>query len=547
MSSPENRRDFLRKGSAAAAVLATGTASAAAQEPAKPPAGTQVPPGGPEARAAQVPIDQNPADIAAEAEKYPHGERFLPEHYKVFDRYYPSYGGPVGRPTYQGKLVPGFRASGLPPVPFVQPDVPRMPWKLVDGVKEFHVILQHVRREVLPGKWIDFYGVNGTMPAPYIEITQGDHVRFVVHNQLPEPTTVHWHGAELPANMDGVPGVTQDLIEPGSTYVYEFPVHQAGTFFYHAHIPLQEANGLIGFMIIHPATAWDPPVDRDFGLLFQNISLGPNTTVTTPFIEHNSVTPTIGGYNWQFINGRSAPYTTPLVCKLGERIRIRIFNFSPQSPHSIHMHGMNFWVTGHEGARQEESAWIVRNTQIIHVAQDADIEFIAYDAGDWVLHCHMALHMLNHPVAQMGPRIRSGDSVAEFKSNLDTRPPVKYPETDPGFQVPGYPRIRMGKEEWTPDELAKLASKKEVRGMRHNWYDPLRGLFTVVRVLPHDLYDLVMNSNQPLEPGATFDEIVRRRQKQIRNREELRARGLTAQQMQEWQDMNVEARQRGEL
>ena len=153
----------------------------------------------------------------------------------------------------------------------------------------------------------------GACPRPYIEITQGDHVRFVVHNELPEATTVHWHGAELPANMDGVPGITQDFIEPGSTYVYEFPVHQAGTFFYHAHVPLQEANGIVGFLIIHPAVAWDPPVDRDFGLLFQNISIGPNTTVAIPFPEHDSVTPTPGGFNWQFINGRSAPYTTPLV------------------------------------------------------------------------------------------------------------------------------------------------------------------------------------------------------------------------------------------
>ena len=208
---------------------------------------------------------------------------------------------------------------------------------------------------------------------------------------------------------------------------------------------------------------------------------------------------------------------------------------------------MNFWVTGHEGARQPESNWVVRNTEIIHVAQASDLEFVAYDAGDWVMHCHMALHMLNHPVAQMGPRIRSGESLARYKANIDTRPPVKYPPTDPGFKVPGYPKIRMGKEEWTPSEITKIASKREVRGMRHNWYDPLRGLFSVVRVLPEDLYELVMNSDEPLEPGAVFDEIVRRRQRQIRNREELRQRGLTLEQTREWMKMNEAQRRRGEL
>ncbi len=426
------------------------------------------------------------------------GKYDLPAEFKIYDRYYPTYGGPEDSPTFLGKMVPGLRASGLPPVPFSQPDVPRLPWKMVDGVKEFHLTLEYVRRELLPGKWMDLLGANGSCPGPYVEVTQGDTVRMVVHNHLSEPTSVHWHGAELPNNMDGVPGVTQDLIEPGEDFVYQFRVHQAGTFFWHAHIPFQEPLGTVGYFIIHPHIAWDPPVDRDFGLNFMNFSIAPNNTVATPFPMHPGI---IGAnmWNWHIINGRSAPYTTPLVCKLGERVRIRIFNFSINWPHAIHMHGTNFWITGHEGARQPVSAWQNRNTETIHIAQTSDLEFIATDPGDWVMHCHMAMHMVNHPTPQYGPRIREGVSVARYKANLDDRPPVKFPHTDPGFLNPSFPRGRYSKD-YTPEEVIKINSKREVRGMRHNWFTDIEGLFTVVRILPEDLYEQVMNSETPTRP-----------------------------------------------
>lgn len=539
MDSPENRRKFLKKGTAAAAGVMTVGSTAAQESGQEKPAA-----GGPAARKAQIPRAEEADDQPIRAEDLKRkGKYDLPEEFKRYDRYYPSYGGPEDEPTYLGKMVPGLRASGLPAVPFVQTDVPRLPWKMVDGVKEFHLTLGPVRRELLPGRWMDMLGANGSMPGPYIEVIQGDTIRIVVHNHLPEPTTVHWHGAELPVNMDGVPGVTQDVIEPGQDYVYQFRVHQTGTFFYHAHIAFQEPMGVVGFMIIHPRIAWDPAVDRDFGLIFMNFSIAPNTTVATPLPIHPGV---MGAnmFNWQSVNGRSAPYSTPLVCKLGERVRIRIFNFSPLQHHPIHMHGTNFWITGHEGARQPSSAWLSRNTHLIAVAQTGDLEFIASDPGDWVMHCHMAHHMLNHVVPQMGPRIREGVDLSRYKANLDDRPPVKFPHTDPGFLTPNFPRGRYSKD-YAPDEVIKINAKREVRGMRHNWFSEIEGLFTVVRVLPEDLYDLVMRSDDPIEPGATFDEISRRRERQQKHREELRRQGMTEKQWERWLVENEDLRKKG--
>jgi len=141
---------------------------------------------------------------------------------------------------------------GAPLLPVETPDLPKLPWQMENGVKVFHLVAEVVKREFLPGRAFDVWGYNGSMPGPTIEVNQGDRVRLIVDNHLPEITTVHWHGFELPVEMDGVPGVTQDPIPPGGRFVYEFTVHQHGTFFYHSHMAMQEMMGMIGLFILHP-------------------------------------------------------------------------------------------------------------------------------------------------------------------------------------------------------------------------------------------------------------------------------------------------------
>ena len=464
-----NRRDFLRNAAAASAVVGAGSGalpSSSSQEPK---------------------ADDRPA-------------REIPEAFRPYSRERPSYGGPVGDPTYLGKLVPGRRGPGEPPVPITSPDIPKLPWRLVDGVKEYHITCEHVRREFLPGYHMDVWGYNGTLPGPVIEATQGDRVRFIVDNRLPEPTSVHWHGLELPIQYDGVPGMTQDMIPPGGRFVYEFDLHQAGTFFYHSHIAMQEAAGMVGFFVIHPAVAFDPPVDRDFVLLFQNFFIPPNQTVPDTMAME---------WNWHTINGRSGPFATPLVCRLGERVRIRLIDFSPMQHHPIHLHGHTFWITGREGARIPQEAWQPRNTELIAVAQATDVEFVAFNPGDWLLHCHMVHHMMNHMVRQVGPRIREGVDVTRYYGTPGDRPPASISSTAAGLEPPGYPQKMQGMQ-MPPEAMARLWSRREVQGARAGFHEPLRGLMTAVRVLPDDLYDRLMHSDEPIPKGAFFDEIVRR-------------------------------------
>ena len=277
------------------------------------------------------------------------------------------------------------------------PDVPKLPWTLRDGAKEFHLIAMPVKREFLPHLEMDVWGFNGSMPGPMIEVNQGDRVRIIVENRLPEPTSIHWHSLEIPVSQDGVPGLVQDFIPPGEAFVYEFTLHQHGTFFYHAHVAMQEAMGMVGLFIIHPREAYEPVCDQDFALITQEFQILPNATI-----------PDSQGMEFNFLtfNGRCAPLTTPIVVKLGHRVRLRLVNFSTADHHPIHLHGHTWWVTGTEGGRIPEPGWIPGNNVLVGVAQARDVEFIANNPGDWIMHCHMFHHTMNHMVSMAGPMMR---------------------------------------------------------------------------------------------------------------------------------------------
>jgi FtsP/CotA-like multicopper oxidase with cupredoxin domain len=393
-----------------------------------------------------------------------------------YSRDRPAVWGPVGGATDRGKLVPGRGASGESPVPVVTPDVPHLSPVLKDGVKEFHLIAQPVKREFLPHLEMDVWGFNGTMPGPTIEVTQGDRVRMIVENRLPEPTSIHWHGFEVPVSQDGVPGLVQDFVPPGEAFIYEFDINQVGTMFYHAHVAMQEAMGMVGFFIMHPKAAHDPPVDQDFGLITQEFAILPNQTI-----------PNSQGMDFNFLtfNGRCAPMTTPLVVRLGNRVRLRFVNFSTADHHPIHLHGHTWWVTGTEGGRIPEAGWLPGNNVLVGVAQARDVEFIANNPGDWIMHCHMFHHTMNHMVSMAGPMMRVAP-------------------TDPRGWVPGFPQNMAGGMAMTiPEDDAARLEKRETRGMRRDW-SHVKGLTTIVRVLPPDLYDRVMLGDEPLPPGSSI-------------------------------------------
>src|SRR5262245_20866849 len=303
---------------------------------------------------------------------------------------------PAQPPSREVALVPPYEfGPGI--VPVVSPDVPNMPWRLESGVKVFDIRVEHVRTELIPGRVLDGWGFNGSIPGPTIQVTEGDRVRLNVENKLPEPFSMHWHGLEIPNEMDGMPGISQDAIPPNGRFAYEFTLKQNGTFFYHSHMAMQEMMGLIGLFVIHPGRAHTPRVDRDFGLILQEWALLPNNTIPNSLAME---------FNWLTINGKSGPATTPLLVKLGERVRIRVVNLG-MDHHPMHIHGHQFTVTGTEGGRIQTTAVEPGNTVLVGVAQARDIEFVADNPGDWHFHCHLPHHMMNQMASMVGPMMMS--------------------------------------------------------------------------------------------------------------------------------------------
>jgi manganese oxidase len=291
-------------------------------------------------------------------------------------------------------------------VPVQTPDLPKLEYTMDNGVKVFNLRAEVVHCEIMPkthmgpARKMWAWGYNGSVPGPMIEVVEGDRVRVIFENKLPEATTVHWHGLEIPIEMDGTPYISQPMVEPGGVFIYEFTVNQNGTFFYHSHGAMQEMLGMIGMFVIHPKTPHTPRVDKDYGIILQGWALLPNNDVPNTFSME---------FNWLTMNGKSAPATTPMIVKKGERVRLRFVNLG-MDHHPIHLHGMQFQVTGTEGGRVPESCWFPGNTVIVGVAQARDVEFVAQYEGDWMLHCHMPHHMMNQMVSMVGPMAMSHGS-----------------------------------------------------------------------------------------------------------------------------------------
>jgi FtsP/CotA-like multicopper oxidase with cupredoxin domain len=262
-----------------------------------------------------------------------------------------------------------------------------LPHKMVDGVKEFHLVAEEVEHEFAPGCRAKCWGYNGSTPGPTIEAVEGDRVRIYVTNRLPEHTSVHWHGLLLPSGMDGVAGLVQPHIRPGETYVYEFTLQQHGTHMYHPHADemVQMAVGMMGLFIIHPKNGEPRPIDRDYALLLHNWALHPGTFRPDPSVMTD--------FDLWTINSKVFPAIEPMVARTGERVRIRIGNLSMHD-HPMHIHGHQFWVTGSDGGRWPQDRWRTEVTDLVAVGQTRDIEFVAV-AGDWAFHCHKAHHTMN--------------------------------------------------------------------------------------------------------------------------------------------------------
>lgn len=293
---------------------------------------------------------------------------------------------PIARPKPDGPIPPRGDPSYTP---VVTPNGTTMPWRMVDGAKEFHIVAEPVDREFSPGMTVKCWGYNGQTPGPTIEVVQGDRVRLFVTNRLREHTSIHWHGLFIPCGMDGVSGLTQPGIEPGETWVYEFTIpDQHGTFMYHPHADemTQMAFGMMGMFVVHPREQPSRHIDRDFAIMLHNWAVEPGTYRPDPAVMVD--------FNMFTFNSRVFPGIDPLVVRTGDRVRIRFGNLSMWN-HPIHVHGHAWKIVATDGGQIPEAGQWPETTVLVPVGTTRDVEFIADNPGDWALHCHMSHHTMN--------------------------------------------------------------------------------------------------------------------------------------------------------
>lgn len=249
-----------------------------------------------------------------------------------------------------------------------------------DGFKEFHLTASVINWEVEPGKFVEGWSYNGEIPGPVLRVNVGDKVRIVLKNELPESTTLHFHGVRVPNAMDGVDPYTQDPIKPGDSFSYEFTALEPSVGMYHSHhnAQIQVPNGLAAALLIGDwktaamQTAGSRVLDTD-GKAEQEVVMVLNDSGTIGLS----------------LNGKSFPATTPYSLKIGESMVVHYFN-EGNIAHPMHMHQPSGLVVARDGKLLESPFFA--DTITVAPGERWTVVYTAQDAGVWAWHCHILTH-----------------------------------------------------------------------------------------------------------------------------------------------------------
>ena len=255
------------------------------------------------------------------------------------------------------------------------------PKVLGDGTKEFEITAAITPWEVAPGETVDAWTYNGMAPGPSMHVDVGDKVRIVVHNELPMGTDLHLHGVNIPNSMDGVAPITQDLIEPGDSFTYEFTADEVAVAMYHAHnsAQLQVPNGLFGTFLVG-----EVPLPAGRTVSGEAIPADLRVAQELPLVLNDSG---VIGYS---LNGKSFPATTPIVAKQGDWILVHYFNEGGQI-HPMHLHQFDQVIVAKDGFPLD--APYVADTLNVAPGERYSVLVHLDQPGTWVWHCHILNHV----------------------------------------------------------------------------------------------------------------------------------------------------------
>lgn len=277
----------------------------------------------------------------------------------------------------------------------------------------------------------EVWSYDGQLPGPLLRVPQGGRIRRRLVNELPVPTSIHWHGIRIDNAMDGVPGLTQEAVPPGGTFDYDFAVPDAGTYWYHAHTHSMEQveRGLAGALIVEEL---DPPdLDRDEVILFDDWLLNPeDSTFLEPFSHPMSLSHAGRMGNLLGANGTFDPV---IGARQHERLRLRLINAANARIFVLRLHGLAGWTVALDGMPLPEPQ-VVEGELILAPAQRIDliVDVTAEDGAEAAL-----LHRARDDGWEVLVRLPV-DGVAAL-SPRDTPAPLP---PNPRMEVPGLDTAR---------------------------------------------------------------------------------------------------------
>jgi len=271
-------------------------------------------------------------------------------------------------------------------------------------VKKFTLVAQDSWLSIKDGLTLPVWTYNGTVPGQEIRVTQGDFVQVELRNNLGVPVTIHWHGYPVISAMDGVPGINQDAVKPGETFIYQFSADAAGTYWYHSHQQgaLQVDKGLYGSLIVEPKYTAKP--NKDFTLILDEWQEQPSMDMQDMSgnemsamdgmkksqgdnREQNEDQAMAEMYNVYTVNGKSGRLIKPLEVAIGDVVRLRFINAGYRT-HGIHLPGQSFRVISSDGQEINEPGIVKDQIVMVAPGERYDLQFTVRSNESFVIDAH---------------------------------------------------------------------------------------------------------------------------------------------------------------
>ncbi|PEZ04813.1 copper oxidase [Bacillus sp. AFS018417] len=357
------------------------------------------------------------------------------------------------------------------------------PLQVIKG-PEVTLVAKEEKQKLSNGVVVPVWTFNGSSPGPEIRVKKGEKVKVTLKNELSAPVSIHWHGYPVPNNMDGIPGVTQDAIEPGKSFTYEFEAKVPGTYWYHSHQDSvnQLDRGLYGALVVE-----DPneTYDKDYTLMLDewvtdkkeidkqikemtkrktekseksekpdgdkssmnhgdmkdmdhsSMNMGSDKKESSDMegMDHGNMK--MEGHNMDMydlftINGKSGDLVEPLKVKKGDKVRLRFINAGYLS-HNIHIHGHDIKVIATDGQPINDPKVVKDEVISIAPGERYDVEFTANNPGKWYVEDHGE-----------GKGIKGMKAVIEYDGSKDMKDKANEKEKLPKLDMTKYGSKKLG-------------------------------------------------------------------------------------------------------